>query len=164
MRVPTAQHPRAMRAAARSAHACGEARHPREARTARSACTLRPSMEIGTEWLVEAAGCRADALRDPLLLDALFARIIAELELKPLHAPAWHIFPDPGGITGFVMLSESHLAIHTYPEHGIATINLYCCRARPDWPWPARLTDILGATDVRVRTVDRSMVLHETYR
>ncbi|HYC62785.1 MAG TPA: S-adenosylmethionine decarboxylase [Thermoanaerobaculia bacterium] len=121
-------------------------------------------MEIGTEWLVEAAGCRADALRDPLLLDALFARIIEELDLKPLHAPAWHVFPDPGGITGFVMLSESHLAIHTYPEHGIATINLYCCRRRPDWPWPARLADMLGAGDVRVRTVERSMTFDESCR
>ncbi|MDP9192017.1 MAG: S-adenosylmethionine decarboxylase [Acidobacteriota bacterium] len=115
-------------------------------------------MEIGTEWLVEAAGCDAEALRDPALLDALFTRVIEELALKPLHAPAWHVFPDPGGVTGFVMLSESHLACHTYPEHGIAAINLYCCRPRPDWPWQNRLAEILGATEVRVRVVDRSIV------
>lgn len=124
----------------------------------RSGVFLPRSMEIGTEWLVEAAGCRVAALSDPVVLDALFARIIEELELKPLHAPAWHVFPDPGGITGFVMLSESHLACHTYPEHGIATINLYCCRPRPDWPWQTRLAELLGATEVRVRAVDRSMV------
>jgi S-adenosylmethionine decarboxylase len=116
-------------------------------------------MEIGTEWLIEAAGCRPEALRDPALLDELFMRIIAELELRPLHAPAWHVFPDPGGITGFVMLSESHLACHTYPEHGIATINLYCCRPRPDWPWQGRLAEMLGATDVRVRVLDRALVV-----
>ncbi len=115
-------------------------------------------MEIGTEWLIEAAGCRAEALRDPALLDGLFARIIVELELRPLHAPAWHVFPEEGGATGFVMLSESHLACHTYPEHGIATINLYCCRPRPDWPWQDRLAEMLGATEVRVRVVDRSFV------
>lgn len=120
-------------------------------------CILLTVMEIGTEWLIEAGGCRADALRDPSLLDHLFARVITELDLKPLHAPAWHVFPGPGGITGFVMLSESHLAVHTYPEHGIATINLYCCRPRPDWPWESRLAELLGATDVRVRTVERSM-------
>jgi S-adenosylmethionine decarboxylase len=116
-------------------------------------------MEIGTEWLIEAAGCREDALRDPALLDVLFARVIAELDLRPLHAPAWHVFPGAGGVTGFVMLSESHLACHTYPEHGVATLNLYCCRPRPDWPWQSRLTELLGATDVRVRTVERSPAL-----
>jgi S-adenosylmethionine decarboxylase len=115
-------------------------------------------MEIGTEWLVEASGCREDALRDRALLEDLFARVIAELKLNPLHATAWHKFPGSGGLTGFVMLTESHLACHTYPEHGLATFNLYCCRPRPDWPWRERLADLLGATDVRVRSVDRAMV------
>ncbi|HYI13431.1 MAG TPA: S-adenosylmethionine decarboxylase [Thermoanaerobaculia bacterium] len=114
-------------------------------------------MDIGTEWLVEAAGCRENALRDLALLDDLFAQVIADLSLTPLHAPAWHVFPGPGGITGFVMLTESHLACHTYPEHGVATINLYCCRMRPEWPWRERLAELFGATEVRVRTVVRSM-------
>jgi S-adenosylmethionine decarboxylase len=112
-------------------------------------------MEIGSEWLVEAGGCDEDALRDVERLGVVFTRVIAELGLHPLHAPSWHVFPGPGGITGFVMLTESHLACHTYPEHGIAAINLYCCRPRPDWPWEARLTELLGATDVRVRRVER---------
>lgn len=115
-------------------------------------------MEIGTEWLIEAAGCRPESLRDPAVLEELFHRVIAELALRPLHAPAWHVFPGPGGITGFVMLSESHLACHTYPEHGVATINLYCCRPRPEWPWDEQLREMLGAADVRVRAVDRSVV------
>ncbi|HEX2059561.1 MAG TPA: S-adenosylmethionine decarboxylase, partial [Thermoanaerobaculia bacterium] len=101
--------------------------------------------------------CREEALRDPLLLDRLFARVIDELALRPLHAPAWHVFPGPGGVTGFVMLTESHLACHTYPEHRTATFNLYCCRERPDWPWRERLAEMLGATDVRVRSLERSM-------
>lgn len=113
-------------------------------------------MNIGAEWLVEAAGCREDALTSVDVLGGLFARVIEELGLKALHEPAWHVFPDPGGVTGFVMLTESHLACHTYPEHGIAAINLYCCRPRPDWPWEQRLAEILGATEVRVRVIERA--------
>jgi S-adenosylmethionine decarboxylase len=114
---------------------------------------------IGTEWIVEASGCNALALTSIAVLRELFARVVGELELKPLHEPAFHVFPDPGGITGFVMLSESHLACHTYPEFGIATFNLYCCRPRREWPWEERLAEALGATHVRVRSVDRSPVL-----
>lgn len=114
-------------------------------------------MEIGTEWLVEAGGCREAALKDPVLLAALFARVIDELGLKPLHEPSFHVFPEPGGVTGFVMLTESHLACHTYPEHGVAAINLYCCRVRPEWPWTERLTEMLGASETRVRVVERSL-------
>ncbi len=114
-------------------------------------------MEIGSEWLIDAGGCREEALRDVAVLEELFARVIADLDLRPLHAPAWHVFPGPSGVTGFVMLTESHLACHTYPEHGVATINLYCCRPRPEWPWQERLAEILGASDVRVTRVERAM-------
>ena len=112
-------------------------------------------MQIGAEWLVEAGGCDVDTLRDPAALGRMFATIIEELSLRPLHDPAWHVFPGEAGVTGFVMLTESHLACHTYPEYGLATINLYCCRPRPDWPWEERLAVLLGATDVRVRNVER---------
>ena len=114
-------------------------------------------MEIGAEWLVEAGGCDASALRDVAVLGGLFASVIDDLNLQPLHEPAWHVFPGHAGVTGFVMLTESHLACHTYPEHGIATINLYCCRPRPDWPWEEQLAQMLGAREVCVRRLDRGM-------
>ena len=118
-------------------------------------------MNIGSEWLVDAAGCRVDALTDVATLRVLFDRAIVELDLHPLHAPQFHVFPPPGGVTGFVMLSESHLACHTYPEHGIITVNLYCCRPRPEWPWHERLRDILGASAVSVRSFARMMNVDE---
>ncbi len=111
---------------------------------------------VGTEWIVDATGCRARALRDVCALDAVFRRIVAELDLKPVGATHWHTFPEPGGgVTGLLMLTESHLACHTYPEHGIATFNLYCCRARPAWNWKERLAEMLGASVVTVRVCER---------
>jgi S-adenosylmethionine decarboxylase len=119
-------------------------------------------MDIGAEWLVDAAGCDAAALTSVDVLRALFERIIRELDLHPVHAPQFHVFPTPGGVTGFVMLSESHLACHTYPEHGIATLNLYCCRPRPEWPWSERLAEHLGASSVDVRTIARNAMQEVT--
>ena len=40
-------------------------------------------------------------------------------------------------------------------EHGVATLNLYCCRARPDFPWNDELARALGAIRVDVRVVTR---------
>jgi S-adenosylmethionine decarboxylase len=119
-------------------------------------------MIVGTEWLIDAAGCRADALRDVELLRALFNRIIAELELQVVGESVWHKFPPPGGVTGMVLLTESHLACHTYPEWNVATINLYCCNARPEWPWAEVLSEMLGATRVTLRVMERrAAILHE---
>jgi S-adenosylmethionine decarboxylase len=56
-----------------------------------------------------------------------------------------------------LMLSESHLACHTFPERAFAAFNLYCCRPRPEWPWADRLAEMIGAARVVVRRVDRPM-------
>jgi S-adenosylmethionine decarboxylase len=112
-------------------------------------------MPVGTEWIIDAIGCRRAALCDPTLLRALCEQVLGNLELQVVGAGAWHQFPPPGGLTGLYLLTESHLACHTYPEFGVATFNLYCCRSRPRWSWEASLTDLLGAREVTVRSVVR---------
>jgi S-adenosylmethionine decarboxylase len=111
-------------------------------------------MIVGTEWLVEAAGCNAESLRDEARLRGLFDRVIADLGLKAIDS-VWHKFPGEGGVTGLVALTESHLACHTYPEHGVATFNLYCCRTRPEWDWVINLRTTLGAETVVVTKIER---------
>lgn len=43
----------------------------------------------------------------------------------------WHTFPkfqgQPGGVTGMLLLAESHLAVHTWPERGGVTLDVYVC-------------------------------------
>jgi S-adenosylmethionine decarboxylase len=113
---------------------------------------------IGTEWLIEASGCDADALRDIPRLQRLFNRLITELNLTPLGEAAWHRFPGAGGVTGFVLLTESHLACHTWPELGAIALDLFSCDPlRPPWPWQERLREILGAHIVSVRVIERSI-------
>jgi S-adenosylmethionine decarboxylase len=111
----------------------------------------------GSEWIVDAHGCRADALRSQATLAQVFARVIDELRLRPVAPPIWHEFPAPGGVTGVVLLSESHLACHTFPETGFAAFNLYCCRPRERWAWEQVLTELLGADGVYVRCEPRGV-------
>jgi S-adenosylmethionine decarboxylase len=110
---------------------------------------------FGTEWLVDAHGCEADRLRSQETLAAVFDRIVQELGLCTAVAPLWHVFPGQGGVTGMLLLTESHLACHTFPERGYASFNLYCCRPREEWPWPERLAESLGARRVEVRSFMR---------
>ena len=111
----------------------------------------------GKEWIVDALGCSAERLRDHGRLAGLMDRIIADLGLHVVGEGIWHRFPHPGGLTGLYLLTESHLACHTYPEFGLATFNLYCCRPRVEWPWREHLVEALSATDATVRSVDRGM-------
>src|SRR5258706_3565641 len=111
-------------------------------------------MIVGTEWLIEAAGCSSEALRDKTILRGVFSTIVNELHLKTINE-VWHKFDGEGGITGLVALTESHLTCHTYPEHGIATFNLYCCRSRPGWDWEGKLTEMLGAERITITKIER---------
>lgn len=111
-------------------------------------------MIVGTEWLIEAAGCNADLLRDESVLRSLFDRITSDVGLKSV-GEIWHKFPGEGGVTGLVALTESHLACHTYPEYGTATFNLYCCRTRPEWNWKDNLQEILLAQLVTITKIER---------
>ncbi len=116
----------------------------------------RPVAPRGAEWVIDARGCDPDALRDVARLGTLFDRLIADLQLTPVAPAVWHAFPPPGGVTGFVVLAESHLACHTFPEFGSICVNVFCCRARANFDAAAILADLLGASDTLVRRIDRS--------
>ena len=72
-------------------------------------------MIIGTEWLIEVFDCKAETLRDVEILREVFARLIADLNLKTLGETFWHQFGGEKGITGLVALTESCL-LYTSPS------------------------------------------------
>jgi S-adenosylmethionine decarboxylase len=112
-------------------------------------------MSVRTEWFVDAEGCSAGLLRDIDAVRAVCEAVITNLDLRIVGEPMWHQFPLPGGVTGLYLLTESHLACHTFPETRIATFNLYCCRPRPAFDWEGRLPELLSAGRVTVRIAAR---------
>jgi S-adenosylmethionine decarboxylase len=109
----------------------------------------------GVEWVVEAYGCDRDALASLTRLRALFERLVADLALRPVGETRWHQFDGAAGITGLCLLAESHLACHTFPEHGSLCLNLFCCRPRSEWDFEANLRQEFGARAVHVRRLER---------
>lgn len=66
-----------------------------------------------------------------------------------------HLF-DPQGVTGFVLLSESHISIHTWPELGYAAVDVYTCGDTTE-PREAceYLSECFEAADWAVVSLDR---------
>ena len=106
-------------------------------------------MHGGIEWLVDGHGCSPARLRDRAAVIGVLDRLVVELALRVV-ATAWHVFPGEGGVTAMYLLEESHLAIHTFPETGIVTLNAYCCRPREAPRWRELLGELLDAREVGV--------------
>jgi S-adenosylmethionine decarboxylase len=109
----------------------------------------------GLEWIVEAHGCNPTSLTDLHRLQDLLRALVGELNLHPLGKTNWHQFPHTGGITGVTLLSESHIACHTFPEYGSLCLNIFCCRPREGADFEALLKREFAAERVCVRKVDR---------
>jgi len=89
---------------------------------------------LGRHLLVEYYECDPRVLND---CDALRAALeeAAEAVGACIVQSAFHRF-NPHGISGVVVISESHLAVHTWPEYGYAAVDLFTCGTRAD-PWKA---------------------------
>lgn len=91
----------------------------------------------GLHLTADLYSCAADS---SLLIDAValadLCRTATIASGLTLVAEKWHTFPDyqgePGGVTGMLLLAESHLAIHTWPERSGVTLDVYVCNFEGD--------------------------------
>ena len=74
---------------------------------------------------------RVAAFTDPDTLRALCLQAVSAAGLRPV-GELFHRFAPPGGVTGVVLLAESHLAVHTWPELGAVTLDVYVCNLYAD--------------------------------
>jgi S-adenosylmethionine decarboxylase len=97
----------------------------------------------GLHLTADLRGCRCDGawLTDA---DRLLARCVDMVRASGLQAVAQlaHRFPataeGPGGVTATVLLAESHLCVHTWPEQRGATLDVYVCNLGADHSAKAR--------------------------
>ena len=87
----------------------------------------------GLHLTAELHDCAARTLlAEVAALRALCLHGVAEAGLTPVGELFHHFADGGGGITGVVLLAESHLAVHTWPELGAVTLDVYVCNLHAD--------------------------------
>jgi len=81
---------------------------------------------IGMHVLADFYGLSVAVACDAELLSSCLLRAAKQCHLTPLSTPVVHVFAG-GGLTAFLPLSESHIALHTYPEHGYLALDIFSC-------------------------------------
>lgn len=108
---------------------------------------------LGRHLLVEYEGCDPDTLNDESAIRGLM-RQAAKAAGATEVAVVFHRF-SPQGVSGVVVVAESHLSIHTWPEHGYAAVDFYTCGDCEPERAHAVLLQGLAATSAEVMHVDR---------
>ena len=94
---------------------------------------------MGRHFLIDYGGCDSDVLADRFRVERAMlgaARAMGASVVKSV----FHSF-NPLGISGVIVIKESHLAVHTWPEHGFASVDFYTCGSAVD---PRKAVRFLG--------------------
>ena len=80
---------------------------------------------LGKHIIIELNGCPADLLSDPILIEKVMNET-AKVMGATIVESRFHHF-SPLGVSGVVVIMESHLTIHTWPEHEYAAVDIFTC-------------------------------------
>jgi S-adenosylmethionine decarboxylase len=98
------------------------------------------STEVAKDYFVEKDGVKfagmhllvdlwgASNLTDPAMIDGALREAAEAAGATILHSHFHHFGPD-GGVSGVLVLAESHISIHTWPERDFAAIDVFMCGA-----------------------------------
>ncbi len=87
--------------------------------------TLCPRAVLGKHAIIDLSNCNAEILRDYELIKSLLAQVADIAKVTIIGSMDRHFTPQ--GYTVVLVLEESHLSIHTWPEFNYVSIDLYSC-------------------------------------
>ena len=114
-----------------------------------------PHLPLGTHLLADLSGIAPECLRDSTTLEHLLRAAALAAGAQVLHSH-FHSFGSGMGVTGVVLLAESHISIHTWPECGFAAVDIFMCgAARPQLALDA-IKEALQAPHCQLQSVRRA--------
>ena len=116
---------------------------------------MKPHVPRGLHLLADLSGIDADKLTSCDAIDGLLRAAAMAAGAHVLHSH-FHGFGPGQGVTGVALLAESHISIHTWPEHGYAAADIFMCGdAQPELALRV-LRTALEPDDCRVQTIERT--------
>lgn len=110
---------------------------------------------IGRHLVVEYRGCGERVLNDLTRIQSTMENAATACGATIVDS-VWHRF-TPTGVSGIILVQESHLSIHTWPERQYAAVDLYTCGDLDPLKAHRVLTEGLGSTHQEVVVMLRGL-------
>jgi S-adenosylmethionine decarboxylase len=110
----------------------------------------------GIHLLADLHGIEAGLLFDADAIHALLRAAAIAAGARILHGH-FHTFGPEQGVTGVLLLAESHISIHTWPEAGFAAVDIFMCGAASPQLALARIEAALRPRTSQLRSVARGL-------
>ncbi len=94
---------------------------------------LNANVPFGLHLMLDMYDCLPEVLNDKNLVLNILQKLPGKLGMRILLAPVVAFAKpngkrDPGGWSGFVLIQESHISIHTFVKRRFVTIDVYSCK------------------------------------
>ncbi len=116
---------------------------------------------FGEHLTIDGYGGDYDKLNDREAVLRTLQELPEKLGMKALSEAVVFSAPDngikdPGGWSGFLVIAESHIAVHTFPKRGFVSADIYTCRNGLDQAFVIQyFNDIFGLKDVETNFIMR---------
>ncbi len=121
----------------------------------------RPVLGFGLHLTLDGYGCSPERLAD---LDAIYEflehcpDLIHMTKIMPPYVFKYHAkAPEDWGVSGFVLIAESHISIHTFPERGYLSLDIFSCKDFDFQQAVAYVTELFGITRHELNLLDRGL-------
>ena len=123
--------------------------------------TTSKQQYLGRHILAEFFECDPNVLNNPELVEKYMLQAALECGATVVNK-CFHLFA-PHGVSGVVIISESHLAIHTWPEYGYAAVDLFTCGEQCDPKISYEfLKEKFNSKDAKYSQLNRGLMNSET--
>ena len=92
---------------------------------------------FGVHYMLDGYGTDPELLKDVPKLKKILDDVPVAMGMHTISEPqvvevGEKNRKDPGGVSGFVLIAESHISFHTFPKRGFITIDVYTCQDKLD--------------------------------
>ncbi|MBQ4106947.1 MAG: adenosylmethionine decarboxylase [Lentisphaeria bacterium] len=117
---------------------------------------------LGHQMMIEYYGCDADILNDPVRMEQIFLNA-ARTSGAHVISSHFHRF-QPQGVSGIVVIAESHFAVHAWPEYGYAAVDIFTCGKTIDFQTAEETMrrEMASKRHVVIGEFDRGLIPPET--